>query len=214
MTSGGGRSKIRHHNCSAVLLVDNILISDDLVDARFSCNLGACHGACCVQGTSGAPLEAHEVHEIDRALEAVRNDLRPEAIAVIDAKGPWEVLPGGGAATTCVGRAECVFVVYEGPVAKCAIQQAYLENRHDWVKPVSCHLYPIRVQELGDMELLNYERMDMCVSGVAKGRRDGMYLTDYLEFPLTRKYGADWVARFREACAERREATAEGPGSC
>lgn len=210
LTSGGARSKIRHHNCSAVLLIDNILISDDLVDARFCCNLGACHGACCVQGTSGAPLEPHEVAEVERAYEIVAKDLRPEARKVIEKKGTWETLSGGETATTCVGQAECVFVVYEGPVAKCSIQQAFQEGRHDWAKPLSCHLYPIRIQNLGDMDLLNYERMDMCLPGVAKGKRDGLFLSDFLEFPLTRKYGADWYARFKEACDERREATKEG----
>ncbi len=194
---------------TAVLLVDNILISDDVVSAQFSCNLGACRGACCVQGTSGAPLEADEIEHVDRALELLRDELRPAARRVTEAKGAWEDIPGAGPATTCVGGAECVFVVFDGPVAKCAIQKAWIEGRTDWIKPVSCHLYPIRIDDLGDMELVNYERMDMCLPGVAQGRRDGMYLSDYLEAPLTRKYGANWYTRFQAACRDRRDAIAE-----
>jgi len=192
-----------------LLLVDNILISDDLVSARFACNLGACHGACCVQGTSGAPLDEEELSRVDAAAEALRADLRPVARRIIGARGAWENIPGSGYATTCVGQGECVFVVFDGPVAKCAIQKAWQEGRIDWIKPLSCHLYPIRIDDLGDMELLNYERMDMCLPAVAKGQRDGMYLSDYLEAPLTRKYGADWYARFKEACRDRRDAIAE-----
>lgn len=187
-----------------MLLIDNILISDDLVDARFCCNLGACHGACCVQGNSGAPLEDHERARVEAAYDVVKNDLRPEARKVIDRKGVWEKTGDGQFATTCVGKAECVFVTYKGPVAICSIQKAYQEGRTDWEKPISCHLYPIRIQSLGDMDLLNYEQMDMCRPAVKMGERDGVYLSDFLAAPLARKYGEDWVERFRAVCDDRR----------
>jgi hypothetical protein len=91
--------------------VGNILISDDLLEAPFACNLGACRGACCVQGDSGAPLEADERERLEAVLPAVRNRLRPEALRVIEEKGTWEEVAPGEFATTCVGGAECVFVV-------------------------------------------------------------------------------------------------------
>jgi Fe-S-cluster containining protein len=185
--------------------VGNILISDDVVDAPFSCNLGACKGACCVQGDSGAPLEPDERAEVERALEVVRSSLRPEALAVIEAQGPWEESSPGYYATTCVGDAECVFVVYDGRVAKCAIQKAFHEGKLDFEKPISCHLYPIRVEDLGDYEALNYEQAPMCEPAIAHGRRTGALLPNFLRDPLVRKYGESWYRDFVDACEARRE---------
>lgn len=184
--------------------VDNILVSDELLDAPFACNLGACLGGCCVQGEAGAPLEPDERAELERVLPRVRKYLRREALDVIEAEGVWEESAPGHYTTTCVGGAECVFVIYEGPVAKCAIQKAYREGRVDFEKPISCHLYPIRVQAFGEFEALNYEQIELCSPGRKYGSRTGTQLVDFLRAPLVRKYGEAWYDRFRAACAERR----------
>ena len=187
--------------------VDNILVSDAVLDAPFSCHLGRCLGACCVHGDRGAPLEPEERAELERILPIVRKDLRPEALAVIEAEGVWVEEEPGEYATTCVGGRECVFVRYEGdakrPVAKCAIQQAYHEGRVDFEKPISCHLFPIRVEAYGGTDVLNYEQIDLCAPAVVHGRRRGVQLFDFLRAPLTRKYGAAWYESFRDACIER-----------
>jgi len=183
--------------------VGNILISDDLLDAPISCNLGACHGACCVQGDSGAPLDADERERLEAVLPAVAHRLRPEALEVIARDGVWEETSPGHYATTCVGDAECVFVTYQGPVASCAIHAAFLEGRVDWPKPISCHLYPIRVEDLGDFEALNYEKVGICEPGIRHGRRQGTELADFLKEPLVRRYGEAWYHDFREAVRER-----------
>lgn len=185
--------------------VDNILVSDDFLEARFACNLGACLGACCVQGDSGAPVEADERQRLEEVLPIVRKDLRPEALEVIEEKGVWEEVAPKKYATTCVGSAECVFVTYDGPVAKCAIQKAFQEGKTDFEKPISCHLYPIRISDHGEMEALNYEQIGICRPGRRNGARNGILLVDFLEEPLTRKYGPDWYARFRKTIDERRE---------
>lgn len=192
-----------------MFVVDHILISDDVAEARFACNLGACHGACCVQGDSGAPLEEREIENIEAALETVRNRMRAEALKVVEERGAWTRGKDGSLSTTCVGDAECVFVRYDGAVAKCLIQEAHERGETDFPKPISCHLYPIRVTDLGDFEALNVENMPMCRSAVRKGARDGTFLSDYLEWPLTRRYGADWYERFDEACSKRRSVFAE-----
>ncbi len=189
-----------------MFVVDDKLVSDAVADAAFACNLGACHGACCVQGDSGAPLEPEERAELERILPRVRKYLRPEALAVIDAQGVWEETDPGEYAIPCIDDAACVFVIYEGPVAKCAIQQAYADGRIDFPKPVSCHLYPIRVEHYGGHEVLNYEQIDICAPGRAFGRRRQIWLEDYLREPLIRKYGAAWYEAFRTACIERRAA--------
>lgn len=182
-----------------------VLVSDDLLDAPFCCNVSACLGACCVHGESGAPLEPPERTVLEEILPVLRPDLRPEALEVIDEQGAWEEVGKGEYATSCVGGAECVFVVYDGAVAKCAIQKAHVEGRIDFPKPVSCHLFPVRVEHLGEYDALNYERVSLCTSAVRKGRRDGVALYDFVREPLVRKYGTAWYEAFREACEDRKE---------
>ena len=195
--------------------VDHVLVSDAVLDAPFACNLGACHGACCVHGDSGAPLEPEERAALERVLPVVERDLRPEAREVIRREGAWEEVAPGEYGTTCVEGRECVFVVYDGPVAKCAIQQAYHAGRVDFEKPISCHLFPIRVERHGEgesaVEVLNYEQSDLCRPAVRHGRRAGFQLADFLERPLTRRYGPRWYRRFQDAVAARREALSDAP---
>ena len=179
------------------------MVSDDLLDAPFCCNLGACHGACCVVGESGAPLEAEERQTLEEILPTVRKYLRQEALDVIEQDGVWEETGNEEYATTCVGGAECVFVTYDGPVAKCAIQLAYQNGEIDFPKPISCHLFPVRIEKLGDFEALNYERVALCVSAVRNGNRSNVQLFDFLRAPLVRKYGEAWYQQFRDTIAER-----------
>ena len=198
--------------------VDHVLVSDALLDAPFACRLSACFGACCVHGDRGAPLDDGERQALDDALPAVAHRLRPEARAEIDRRGPWEGAPGDYHTTTVRGR-ECVFVVYEGgpsrAVAKCALQQAFWDGETTFEKPVSCHLYPVRVQSFGEgaeaVDLLNYERIGLCAPAVPHGERAGVQLADFLDRPLTRKYGAAWTERFHDRLRQRRAEVGIGP---
>jgi len=183
--------------------VDDILVSDAVLDAPFSCQLGACHGACCVHGAGGAPLELNELEELERALPTVKHELRPEALETIRKHGVWTEEAEGQYATTCVDDAECVFVVYEGAVAKCALQRAFHRGRLDFEKPISCHLFPIRVEEVAGTTVLNYEQIQVCRPAIKHGRRTGVLLADFVRTPLIRRFGEDWFNRFRDACRER-----------
>jgi hypothetical protein len=189
-----------------MFVVDNILVSDEVLNAPFACHLGSCLGGCCVQGDAGAPLEADERDLLEQALPKVRHYLRPEALAVIDEHGVWEEIRPGHYTTTCVNGAECVFVTYEGEVAKCALQRVYVEGGIDFPKPLSCHLYPIRIQKSGTFDILNYEQISLCDSARQHGHRTGTQLVDFLRSPLIRKYGESWFEQFREAALARRSA--------
>ena len=195
-----------------MFVVDDILVSDELADAGFACNLGACRGACCVQGDSGAPLDESELATIESLVPAVRKYLGPRSLDVIDGEGPWERTMDGGFATRCVDNRECVFVTYDGPVAKCAIHKAHIAGRTDYPKPVSCHLFPVRAENHGTYEVLNYVRVGICDGARLKGDREGVFLADFLREPLVRKYGEGWFDRFMNACEERRAVLA-GPSS-
>lgn len=189
-----------------MLEVNNILISDDVVDAPFSCNLAACKGGCCVEGDSGAPLEESECSILDELLPTVKKYLPPEALMAIEQKGTWVETSDGKFATSCVNDAECVFVTYEGPVAKCAIQKAYFKGEIAFPKPISCHLFPLRATRQGEFEVLNYERIALCDSARQCGKRDNVELEEFLRDPLVRKYGRKWYDAFRVACKDRRGA--------
>ncbi len=186
--------------------VGNVLVTDEVLNAPFACHLGACNGGCCVQGDSGAPLAPEERQELEKILPVVRNDLRTEAIAVIEKDGVWEEIEPQQYATTCVNDAECVFVTYDGPIAKCAIEKAYFEGRISFRKPISCHLYPLRAERYGDVDALNYEQIPLCKPAIKNGAENNIQLLDFLREPLVRKYGEAWYEQFRLACEERREA--------
>ena len=191
--------------------VGNVLVSDELLDSPFSCNLGACMGGCCVQGDSGAPLEPEEREALENILPRVRKYLRPEALKIIEDTGVWEEVKPGQYATSCVNHAECVFVTYEGPVAKCAIEKAYFESRITFRKPISCHLFPIRAERYGDVDALNYEQIPLCKPAIKRGRKFNLQVIDFLREPLVRKYGEAWYEQFRTACDERLEALGPYP---
>lgn len=186
-------------------MVEDTLISDELLDAPFACNLGACHGACCVKGESGAPLEPEERATLEAVLPRVRKHLRPEALKVIEERGVWEEVEPDDFAVPCVNDAECIFVTYEGPVAKCAIQKAYYAGRIDFQKPLSCHLFPVRIEQIGGFEVINYEQIEICNSARPYGQRHNTQLADFLREPLVRKYGETWYEMFRATCTERAE---------
>ena len=195
--------------------VDHVLVSDALLDAPFCCALSACKGGCCVEGDRGAPLPPEERAELERALPIVGPRLRKEAHEVIGREGVWEGNEREGYATTTIGGRECVFVVYRKGTAVCALQEAHLAGKLAWEKPISCHLYPIRVETYGEgesrVEVLNVETIEMCAPAIPHGRRLGVQLAEFLARPLERRYGAEWVARFRHALAERRRDVGIGP---
>ncbi len=185
--------------------VDSILISDRLLQAPFACQLQACRGACCVQGEGGAPLEPGERYVLESLLPELWHDLRPEAQAVISQRGPWKKAGTDRYATTCADDGACVFVVYEDGIARCALQRAYMQGRIDFPKPISCHLYPLRADRQHGIEILRYEEIPLCDSARQHGAHCGIELIDFLQIPLTRRYGASWYARFRSVWAERRQ---------
>lgn len=189
-----------------MFVVDDILVSDEIATAFFACNLGACRGACCVQGDSGAPLEESELQILEDLVPVTRKYLGEEAVGIIDSEGCWEDLGSGRYATRCVESGECVFVTYAGDVAMCSIQKAHEKGKTDFPKPVSCHLFPIRIEDYGTYEVMNYEWVAICEPGRLAGTRSETHLTTFLREPLIRKYGEEWYDKLVDACAERRSA--------
>lgn len=173
--------------------VGKTLVSDDVIDEAFVCDLTKCKGACCVEGDLGAPLLEEELEEIDKAIDLVKPYLTQEAIDVLEKEGGYLLDEDGDLSTTTINGKECAFAFYdENKILKCSIEQAHKEGRTDFKKPISCHLYPIRISKLPDFEALNYDRWQICSPACDLGKELKVPVYKFLKEALTRKYGEDW----------------------
>ena len=185
--------------------IDEIVVEDDVRDSRFCCDLNKCKGVCCcIEGGRGAPLEDDEILEIEKAYPIAKQYLRPESISVIESTGLYEGSPGNFA-TTCIEHRECVFTYFDKGIARCSFERAYAEGKTDWRKPISCHLFPIRIRKFG-MDFVRYEQIDECRSGRESGRLHDVKLHDFLKEPLIRKYGETWYNKFLARCRSKNKA--------
>jgi hypothetical protein len=183
---------------ASVLQVAEILVDTDIPGAEFCCDLPACKGACCtLEGGRGAPLDDAEAEEIRKALPFVLPSLPRRSAEEIARRGPVEGNPGD-MATVCVDNRECVFAIFEQGVAACSLERAHLAGATSWRKPLSCHLFPIRVRRNGRTAppVLRYEQIAECAPGRARGAREGVRLSAFLKDPLARAFGLSWYEAF------------------
>lgn len=176
-----------------MIKVGEVLVSDDIRDKEFVCNLEKCKGACCVEGDFGAPLEESELSILEEIYPVVKPYLSNEGISVIEKHGTHTVDDEGEFCTPVIGGRECVYAIYDNKgVLKCGIEQAYLDGRTTWKKPISCHLYPIRVTNKKSFEALNYHKWHICSPACSLGRELQVPVYKFLKDPLIRKYGVEW----------------------
>lgn len=161
-----------------------------------------------MQGDAGAPVHESEIPVLNKAWRALKDELRPRAREVVEQHG---LIAGTGddLELACTDGAECVFVKYRGDgAAICAIHEAWFQGRISWPKPISCHLYPLRIIEAGGYDYINFEYIpDMCSTACDTAKKTGTYLAEYLKGPLVRKYGSEWYQQFLEECKKIREQT-------
>ena len=168
-------------------------MSLDVFQEKFLCDLGACKGACCIEGDAGAPVELDEVMELEAVLPVIWDELAPEARAVIEKQGVVYTDEEGDLVTSIVNNKDCVFTCYdEKGCCYCAIEKAYREGKTDFYKPVSCHLYPIRIGDYGPYKAVNYNRWDVCKAAVLLGKKENLPVYQFLKEPLIRKFGEEW----------------------
>jgi len=173
--------------------IGKTLISDDVIEEQFVCDLTKCKGACCVEGDLGAPLNEEELEDIDRVIDHVKSYLTPEAIEVLEKEGGYLLDEDGDLSTTTINGKECAFAFYdENSILKCSIEQAHKDGKTDFKKPISCHLYPIRVVKLPEFEALNYDRWSICAPACDLGSELKVPVYKFLKEPLIRKYGEKW----------------------
>ena len=173
--------------------IDKALVSLDLVERYFLCDLNKCKGACCVEGDSGAPLDEEEVAELEKALPHIWDDLSPAAKEIIQEQGVSYVDEEGDLVTSIVNNKDCVFTCYNDKnMCICAIEKAYREGKLDFYKPISCHLYPVRITKYDTFDAINLHRWDICRVAEVAGRRAKLPAYRFLKAPLIRKYGEQW----------------------
>ncbi len=181
-----------------LLVIDGVTIEGSLLRRNFACDLLKCKGACCsLPGGRGAPLLDSEIEEIQKTLPAVLPILDDRKRALVESRrngsGPVGFYEGesGDYATTCVDDADCVFVYHDNGIAKCAIERAYNEGKVSFRKPISCHLYPIRVRSFGG-DVLRYHEIAECRPAAMKGDSEKTGVIEFLKDALTRRYGEEW----------------------
>lgn len=176
-----------------MLQIGETLISLDILEKQFICNLGKCKGACCIEGESGAPLLQEEVLEIEAVLDIIWDDLAPKAKEIIEKQGVAYVDAEGDLVTSIINGKACVFTYFEDDgTCKCAIEKAYNNGNSAFRKPSSCYLYPIRLKQYKHFMAVNYDTWDICKPALALGKQNGTPLYQFLKTPLIEKFGQDW----------------------
>ena len=176
-----------------MILLENTIVSEDVLDKHFICNLSVCKGACCVEGDFGAPLTEEEISTLSSEIENLKPFLSHEGLAAIAQNGFWEHDSDGDLVTTCLPTGECNFSLRDANgTLKCGIEAAYKAGKSSLYKPLSCHLYPIRISKVSAYEALNYHKWDICAPACALGKEHQVPVYQFLKEALTRKFGADW----------------------
>ncbi len=170
--------------------VKDKVVSTEIFRRKFVCDLNACKGACCIEGDAGAPLKMEEVSIIEANLEKIKPYMRSEGIEAVEKEGVSYLDQEKEPVTTLINGGECAFVFFdERGITKCSIEQAYLDGKVDFKKPISCHLYPIRVKKYNDFEALAYDEWDICEPACACGEALDVPVYKFLKEPLIRAFG-------------------------
>ena len=193
-----------------MIVLQNTVISDDIREKFFVCNLEKCKGACCVEGDLGAPLEGDELAILEQNYDKIKPYLSQDGQQAIEEQGLYVIDFEGDYSTPTIGNRECAFAIYdENKMLKCGIEQAYLDGVINWKKPISCHLYPIRITKYDDFEALNYDRWGICSAACSFGESLGVRVYQFLKEPLIRKYGENWYKELTVLMEEEEAAAAK-----
>lgn len=184
------------------------MISDDVIEEAFVCDLNKCKGACCVEGDLGAPVLKEELRLLDEVIDLVKPYLSKEAVVILDKEGGYILDEDGEYSTSTIDNKECAFAFYdERNILKCSIEQAHKEGKTDFRKPISCHLYPIRVSKLPEFEALNYDRWKICSPACDLGQELKVPVYKFLKEALIRKYGEAWYNELEKKAIDHLDQT-------
>ncbi|QLG45152.1 DUF3109 family protein [Costertonia aggregata] len=183
--------------------LEKTIVSEEILENDFVCNLSACKGACCVDGNAGAPLDDKETEILVDIYSKVKPFLRKEGIDEIERQGAFIKGDDGEWETPLVNGSECAYVVFsENGTAKCGLEEAYNQGATTWKKPVSCHLYPVRVREYTGLTAVNYHKWEICDAACALGEELKVPIYKFVKEALVRKFGAAWYKALEQVAQE------------
>jgi len=179
--------------------IDNIFVDEAIIKDQFICNISACKGACCVKGDGGAPLKREEALFLENNYEKIKPFITPEGISSIEENGHYVSKYGRALFTPLIPSEAlphqedkpCAYINYENGIAVCGIEKAHEAGEIEFQKPVSCHLYPIRVEEKNNTFHLRYDIWDICSAACEKGKSEQVAIFEFLREPIIREFGAD-----------------------
>ncbi len=178
------------------------IVSEDILQKDFVCNLSACRGACCVDGDAGAPLTMEETKILEQIYSKIKPFLRKEGIAAIEQAGTWVKGAEQDLETPLINNKDCAYVIFDGKTALCGIEQAYNQGIVDFKKPVSCHLYPIRVTDFTEFAAVNYDKWDICDPACSLGAELEVPVYKFVKESLIRRFGADWYLELEKVAKD------------
>ena len=179
------------------------IISEDIIQKDFVCNLSACKGACCIDGDAGAPLEESETKVLEEIYPIVKSYLRQDGIKAIEEQGKFVITEDGEYETPLINGADCAYVIFdEHNKAMCAIEEAYNQGDVSWKKPVSCHLYPVRVKDYSEFSAVNYHHWHICDAACTLGEELKVPVYKFVKEALIRKFGSDWYDELEKKAHE------------
>jgi len=184
--------------------LDKTIVSEEILEKEFVCNLNACKGACCVDGDAGAPLEKEELVILEEILPVLKSYLRKEGLQAIEAQGLYTTNEQGEHETTLVNGADCAYVIYdEKNIAMCGIEEAYNQGEIAFKKPVSCHLYPVRIKQYSEFAAVNYDKWEICDDACSLGQELGVPVYKFVKQALIRKFGKEWYSELEKVAEQK-----------
>ncbi len=183
-----------------MIAIDDILISEEIIEKEFVCNLNMCKGECCVAGDIGAPLDKSELSILKKIFPKVKSYLTAEGIAAIKEQGTWVAVDDEDEfATPMIGNGgACAYTIYENEIAKCGIEKAFYDGKIEWKKPISCHLYPIRITKNEYYTTLNYNKWNICAEACKLGKKLSVPVYEFLKEPIIRRFGAEFYDKLNQ----------------
>jgi len=179
------------------------VISEDIIEKDFVCNLNACKGECCVAGEAGAPLESEEAQLLKDIYPEIKPFLRSEGIQAIEEQGTHITTPLNDLETPLVNGKECAYATFNDKGhASCGIEDAYNAEKVTFKKPISCHLYPVRVQKYSSFSAVNYHKWPICDDACTLGQELKVPVYKFVKDALTRKFGQDWYNELENIAKE------------
>jgi hypothetical protein len=186
-----------------MIIIGRTSISDDLYLVRFCCNLKKCMGACCVAGDAGAPLEIDEISILEDELDDIKPFMTEQGIKTVEQIGVFDYDIHANYVTPLVNDGECAFACFKNGIAYCAIENAHQAGKSSLLKPVSCHLYPVRITKYETFDAVNYQKWNICKAALKLGNKESIPLYKFLKAAFIRKYGKDWYQQLEEEISFR-----------